>query len=337
MHTNQTNMQNEPTSTYARAIREAIAKLDNTIVYYPAMKNAIDGLNECISWSEFNKEPVGAVLVGTGGMGKTTICNLIVKNFPPQIVENNLANVLTIPAFYSSIPSPSTIKSLAVNLLESLGDPFPKKGSANVLTTRLYTLLKQCQTKIILLDEFHHLLLEGSATEKRTHKICNWLKSLINNTGVMVCLIGTPSCEALVNFDSQMSRRFMHRYRLNLLDAGTTIKPGPLGGFLRALSKKYVKHLMLDGMPDFNNHHHVEQMLAATSGNPSFVVALMKKATANAMIASRNIVVIEDFADAFDTEISAPVAEFEENPFRMTERQLALKLGYKALKGKKSC
>lgn len=337
MRTNQNALLNDFADQHARAIREAIARLDNTIVFYPAMKNAIDGLIECISWSQFNKEPVGAVLVGTGGMGKTTICNMLVKNFPPQVIETDFTNVQTIPAFYSSVPSPSTIKSLAVNLLESLGDPFPKKGSANVLTTRLYKLLKQCQTKMILLDEFHHLLLEGSATEKRTHKICNWLKSLINNTGVMVCLIGTPSCEALVNFDSQMSRRFMHRYRLTLLDAGTTIAPGPLGGFLRALSKKYVKELALEGMLDFQNHHHIQQMLAATSGNPAFIVALIKKATAEAMIGGRNVVVAEDFAVAFDTGITASVAEFDVNPFRMSERELTLKFGQKALKGKKSC
>lgn len=336
MNTNNPNSTNNQFSD-THAIYERINRLDNVIVTYPTMAAAYKGLLECVTMSDTSKEPVGAVLVGVGGMGKTSICNMIMNHFPAFTVHNELSTVNARPAFYSSVPSPSTIKSLAANLLESLGDPFPKKGSAHVLTDRLYKLLEQCQTKIILLDEFHHLLLEGSANEKRIHKICNWLKSLINNTGVMVCLIGTPSCEALVKFDSQMSRRFMHRYQLSLLDEGTSIAPGPLGGFLRALSQKYVKELQLDGMLDFQSQFHIQQMRAATSGNPAFISALLKNAIAIALIAQRNKVDQEDFAVAFDSGITTSIAEIPKNPFRMSQQQLAIARGEKTLKGKKVC
>lgn len=318
-------------------IYEKINRLDNAIITYPSMTAAYQGLVECVTMSETSKEPTGAVLVGVGGMGKTSICNMILKRFSTYVVEDEFSNTTARPAFYSSVPSPSTIKSLAANLLESLGDPFPKKGSAHVLTSRLNTLLKQCQTKIILLDEFHHLLLEGSVNEKRTHKICNWLKSLINNTGVMVCLVGTPSCEALVNFDSQMSRRFMHRYKLTPLHIGTSDEPGPLGGFLRALSKNYAKELSLEGLTDFNKPLHIQQMWAATGGNPAFISALFKKAIASALIAKRSKVDEEDFAMAFDSGITLPTAEFHENPFRMSSQKIAIALGEKTLKGRTAC
>lgn len=336
MNTSNSISENKPFSN-THGIYERINRLDNVIVTYPTMAAAYKGLLECITMSDTSKEPVGAVLVGVGGMGKTSICNMIMNQFPAFTIHNELSTVNARPAFYSSVPSPSTIKSLAVNLLESLGDPFPKKGSAHVLTGRLYKLLEQCQTKIILLDEFHHLLLEGSANEKRTHKICNWLKSLINNTGVMVCLIGTPSCEALVKFDSQMSRRFMHRYQLSLLDEGTSIAPGPLGGFLRALSQKYVKELNLDGILDFQSRFHIQQIRAATAGNPAFISALLKKAIAIALIGRRNTVDQEDFALAFDTGITISVAEIHKNPFRMSKQQLAISLGERTLKGMKQC
>lgn len=318
-------------------IRSLVNRLDNVIVSYPSMAEAYKGLIECVTSSESSKEPVGAVLVGMGGMGKTTICSMILDRFSERTVSDGLAVTTTRPAFYSSVPSPSTIKSLAANLLESLGDPFPKKGSANVLTTRLYALLKQCETRIILLDEFHHLLVEGSANEKRTHKICNWLKSLINNTGVMVCLIGTPSCEALVNFDSQMARRFMHRYRLSLLDIGTSMQPGPLGHFLRSLSDKYVKEIQLTGIIDFSNPLHIQQMWASTSGNPAFISALLKEAIVIALVEQRRRVDQDDFALAFDRMNGSTVKVIEGNPFRMTPQELAIALGEKKLKGTNAC
>lgn len=318
-------------------IYEKINRLDKVIITYPSMTTAYEGLLDCITMSDTSKEPTGALLIGSGGMGKTSICNMIVKRFSTYVVKDELSTTNVRPAFYSSVPSPSTIKSLAANLLESLGDPFPKKGSAHVLTGRLYKLLKQCQTKVILLDEFHHLLLEGSVNEKRTHKICNWLKSLINNTGVMVCLIGTPSCEALVNFDSQMSRRFMHRHRLSPLDIGTSEEPGPLGGFLRALSQKYAQELNLDGIIDFHKPLHIQQMRAATAGNPAFISALLKKAIYTTLTSGRAAVDQEDFATAFDSGITFPIAELHENPFRLSPQRLAIALGEKKLKGKNAC
>lgn len=337
MKKNNITQSNNPGFGNSYDVHEKINRLDNVIITYPSMTAAFQGLVECVTMSDTSKEPSGAVLVGVGGMGKTSICNMIVKHFSTYLVEDELSSTNVRPAFYSSVPSPSTIKSLAANLLESLGDPFPKKGSAHVLTSRLNTLLKQCQTKIILLDEFHHLLLEGSVNEKRTHKICNWLKSLINNTGVMVCLVGTPSCEALVNFDSQMSRRFMHRYKLTPLNIGTSDEPGPLGGFLRALSQKYAKELSLDELIDFRKPVHIQQMWAATGGNPAFISALFKKAIASVLIAKRSKVDEEDFAIAFDSGITLPIAEMHENPFRMSSQKLAIALGEKTLKGRRAC
>jgi hypothetical protein len=199
----------------------------------------------------------------------------------------------------------------------------PRKGSAITLTARLCKLLKACQTKVILLDEFHHLLAEASAGEPRANKVCNWIKSLVNGTGVMVCLVGMPNCEALVNYDSQMSRRFCHRFRLGELSPGSDAEPGALSSFLIALSKQFVDRLALDSFVDFHDHLQVKRIWAATGGNPAFVAILLKQAAFIALSAGRNQVVVADLAAAFDSGITQSAAKITRNPLAMSASALA--------------
>ena len=322
MKTNKKAVSQEIDKSFDNPIHARIAALDNLVVAHPALNAALDGLTECISWSQVGSEPRGAVLVGVGGTGKTTICNAIVKRFPRREDVSGDAIVSIVPAFYASVPSPSTIKSLAGNLLESLGAQSPRQGNAISLTARLCILLKQCQTKIILLDEFHHLLAEASVGEARANKVCNWIKSLINQTGVMVCLVGVPACEALVNFDSQMSRRFSYRFRLPELAAGTASVPGHLANFLLAISRKFVERLELKFSVDFSDHWRVLQVWAATSGNPAFITLLLKDAAAVALSVGRKTVLESDLAEAYDRGITMSVAKTAANPFKISKQKL---------------
>ncbi len=309
-----------------QSVYERIAAMDKVIVAHDMLKHTLSSLNDCIAWSGQNVEPQGAIVVGIGGTGKTTICKTILKQYPQQeIVENN-ARIMTIPAFYASVPSPSTIKSLALNLLESLGETTMKGSNAFALTKRLCTLLKTCRTKVILLDEFHHLLAEGSAGGKQSVKVCNWLKTLINETKVMVCLVGVPECESLILKDTQMARRFSRCFRLGELHCGTQSVPGPLSSFLLSVAKKFTFQLELNGFVDFKVHLSVTQVWAATSGNPAFVMQLLKEAASIALLANRKTVVLSDLAEAYDRGLTFSVKKIKGNPFEMTRPELSVAL-----------
>lgn len=322
MKTNKVGQSASITNPQRDTIYKRIDQIDEVIVAHVDLKNAIEGILQCILWSESSREPRGAILLGLGGAGKTTVCNTILSKFPPYQIEEPHAIFQIVPAFFASVPSPSTIKSLASILLEELGDPAPLKGTASALTDRLCKLISVCKTKIILLDEFHHLFAEADTGAKQITKICNWLKTLINKTGVMICLIGVPRCEAIVNHDSQMARRFTHRYHLNELAVGSISVPGPLHGFVLTISKKLVELLELKGIVDFRESLHVQQMWAATSGNPAFICLLLKEATAIALIGGRDSVVVGDLAEAFSKGITQTAAKTSGNPFTMTQGQL---------------
>lgn len=321
------NMPNTCENPLIDPIHERISAVDKDVILHPALHVTIQGILECASRSAVSREPCGAVLTGIGGTGKTTACDIILKKFPSSEVERQDRTVRIIPAFYTTVPSPSSIKSLASNILISLGDPAPLAGSAAAMTKRLADLLKICETKMILLDEFHHLLNERGNNQIRSKEVCDWVKSLINRTGVMVCLVGLPSCETLVNFDEQMSRRFAYRYRLAPLVVGTEKDRGPICGYLVSMSKVITDKVGLDGGVNFRDFLHVVQVWAATKGNPSFISLLLKEATSIALHGGRSTVTVGDLADAFDKGVTVASSMIQRNPFVMSRNQLASALG----------
>lgn len=300
-----------------------VAALDNIYVTHQSLVEAINGITECISWSRHSLEPKGALLTGMGGAGKTTICQFILKRYPPIMVSTDDAHISTVPAFYTSVPSPCGIKALASSMLDELGDPSPGIGSASAMTKRLCKLLVECRTRVIILDELHHLLRTKGKVQGKAEEVCDWLKSLMNKARVMICLVGTPSCESILQCgDGQMSRRFSHRHHLRDLSCGTSDHPGELAGFLQQLAAQYSLSLGSIAMPDFGSHKLVEQVWAATSGRPSFITLLLQKAVLSALNGQRTSITVSDLAAAFDSGVTIDVAQSTKNPFEMLNYEL---------------
>lgn len=319
-------IKNEKLNSYRKASQK-ISIIDGTVVSHSSLRAAIDGLHECIAWSEFNREPAGAILVGQGGTGKTTVCNAILKEYPTHTVEDSSAKVQITSAFYASVPSPSTIKTLAAELLRKLGDPRPRYGTADALTERLITLLQTSRTKIILLDEFQHLLADSKVGGARANKICDWIKTLVNETGVTICLVGTPDCEALVSSEPQLAGRFARRFRLYPLEVGTEDKRGDLVKFLLAMSKEFIEQLQFSSVLDFSDHANAVRVWAATGGNVRFVMRLLKEAGVITLSDGRTDLTMDDMAQAYAKGVTNSLTQFSGNPFAVSYDSLLAILG----------
>jgi type II secretory pathway predicted ATPase ExeA len=298
-----------------------VNQMDAVVVAHDALRASIEGIKECVAWSESAREPLGALLTGDGGVGKTTVCRAILQTYRPYESFEPDCAVRIVPAYFASIPEPSTIKSVSTSLLRGLGDPAPERGSAMKATARLVKLLERCKTKLILLDEFQHLLLKG---QQRTEQhVCDWIKALVNESGVMICLIGVPDCEDLIKSDEQLGRRFAMRFRLSRLAVGDVSSPGPLMGFLRVLSGRCKDLVSLNSILEFDGFPDVLRVHIATRGNPAQIVLLFKHAMLNALSCDREDVRREDFAASFAKGVTLSVALSTTNPFTLTDNAVA--------------
>ena len=100
---------------------QTLSKLRNFICHHSDFSNALNAIEECMQMSVMNNQATGCVLVGNGGVGKSTIGKLLKNRYKShKLIENNMEKLI-VPAFYFPIPSPITIKSLAIRMLEELG------------------------------------------------------------------------------------------------------------------------------------------------------------------------------------------------------------------------
>lgn len=309
-------------------ILKKIATLDKLVVNHNRLKFVVDGILDCKDKSEYYRESLNCLLVASGGMGKSTACRQILSKMPSYNVKDVDCERTIIPVFYAEVPSPATIKGLATTLLRRLRDPNPSTGNTEAMTERLCHLLKACKTKLILLDEFHHLIDSSGKSARLNLKVCNWIKNLVNRVHVSFCLIGLPVFEPILRADSQIARRFPLVYSLPPLTAGAD-GSGSLKPFLETVDTYCRDKLNIYFSAPLNSELMVHQFFAATSGNPSFVMSLIKEAIYISLKSQNNLVQIDDFAAAWKTGIANTASQIRKNPFRMTINMLANELrGY---------
>lgn len=302
---------------------QRVALLDKVVIPHPAWMHAMQGIQDCVSKSEVYREPVGSLLLSEGGMGKTTVCRAILAQMPHTTKIEQGQEKTIIPAFYAEVPSPATVKTVAASLLTKLNDPSPLAGNTAQMTQRLCKLLTACETKLVLLDEFHHLFDIRQTRTRINHNVCNWIKSLVNETKVTFCLVGLPQFAPILAIDSQLGRRFPLEFALSALRVGTSTESGPLLPFLTQIKQTLLNKLQFQAVPHLDRYDIALQVYAATGGSPAFIMALTKEAARFALDAKTNLLTLEDFALAWSTGITAKASLCRDNPFESSATALA--------------
>jgi len=302
---------------------QRVSQLDKFIIQHAAWSKAFSGIQECVVKSAAYRDSMGCLLLAEGGLGKTTVCRAIMHQMPlSNRVEQRIEKTI-IPAFYAEIPSPATIKSVAANLLAKLHDPNHLAGTTAHMTARLVRLLAECETRLVFLDEFHHLFDIQKTTTHVNTQVCNWIKSLVNATNVTFCLVGLPKFAPILSIDSQLARRFPLQFELGPLHPGNAQMQGSLLPFLAQLKWQLLERLQLQAVPQMDRVDVAVQIFAATSGNPAFIMSLVKEAVLCALRMNASELTLDNFATAWDTGLTAKVSLCSENPFRMSPGQLA--------------
>jgi len=246
-------------------LNQKCASVSRLVIKYPSFNEAYRLLKDAYLFNLQTGLAKNYWLVGPSGTGKTTLMEILAKEFPPV----DLVDRKGIPVLAIEIPALPTIKNLAEEMLVQLGDPVFFRGSAIDKTIRILHLIKACGVKLIFFDEMQHFVDRGH--KKAPAEVADWLKTLIDKAQVSTVIMGLQRTQIILDANEQLRRRFCRRIDLKPFDLECLSSRSHFIGVI----KKIDEVLELSSPLDLHQDGIVRQLHFATNGLIDYMVKLM--------------------------------------------------------------
>lgn len=286
------------------AERDIISAISEQIVLHDRLQGGVALIGQVVAENTALSEPRHCIIIGDAGCGKTTMLDILKSQMPQEEEVFRLGVRMNIPLLALSLPSHITPRSLAQQALRAVGITSGLNGTCFELTEQLCRYIKECNVKIVLLDELHHLLGLGRRTPKGTNARLlaarNWIKSVINETQATFILMGMPEAHALVEDGDQLARRFTHLYNMDPFGVPSS-QDTNLIDFVRELISNLVDLPYFDKVeiPAYTSDDAI-RLFAATGGIPSRIKDLATAAALAAFRQNSRCITMEHFAQGFE-------------------------------------
>ncbi|APC18307.1 hypothetical protein BLL42_22235 [Pseudomonas frederiksbergensis] len=272
---------------------------------------AIDCILTSIETTRERGTPCCALMTGDSGTGKSSICKRVELMLGPphdQLSEKGMTSVL--PCLNCSVPAQPTIKSLAEEILVKLGTPMA--GHVGALEHRIVQSLITRQVQLCFLDEFHHLATRGA--EKTQRVTCDWMKYLLNESGVPICLAGEVGYDLIIDAHPQLARRYPYRIALKPLPFSRT----PDAEFRKVLSALTGEMIKLGKLEDYiylADEHFAAAIYMGCAGNMDGLRLVLYAAFKRSLARGNRTLLSEDFASTINMLHIPTRIRPDKNPF----------------------
>ncbi|ALT79089.1 hypothetical protein AT984_19755 [Paucibacter sp. KCTC 42545] len=147
-------------STYsAKAIKQG-AGIDNALVKHTRFQELVGDLERMFLLGKELRQPVGGVINGGAGVGKSTLCRYFMDTLPLHNLTESGSGVL-----YLRLRRGRSLAAVVQQILGQLQYPLFKVNDANLDAKRSLTLdaLRRHKIRLLLIDEAHQVITRNSA------------------------------------------------------------------------------------------------------------------------------------------------------------------------------
>lgn len=278
--------------------------LRNQRINFPSFERTVEEIS--LLHYRWRKSGVceGLLIYGQHGSGKSTAINHYLKNFP----RRRYSGITKIPVLLTLTPETPSVISLSDVILSSLGDPLATRGTAAMKLNRIVHFFKECGVEMLILDEFHHFYDTHRVQEGR--RVSDWLKNLMNLTGVCVVLVGLPRSIAALNSNPQLRRRFSSPLHHREFGFVSEEEQREFRGLLHALEL----HLPISFKPSLSDPQVARQMYYATHGLVDYVVKIVDDSVAMSNASTGQEISCDHLVSAFKRKVWTDCPDWI-NPF----------------------
>ncbi|MCK9490711.1 MAG: TniB family NTP-binding protein [Sulfurimonas sp.] len=174
-------------------------------IEYPKTKEILRLLKQLMDRPKKPRMP-NLLIIGESNIGKTSIVTEFEKLHQGYTIEDeNEMSVVIRPVLLALAPTKADEKSLYISILESFWTPFRTTDSLAKLRNQVYYLMRECNVKILVLDEMHHFL---SGTPVQQRDVMNALKNIGTKLMIPIVGVGIKDAALILTSDPQLSSRF---------------------------------------------------------------------------------------------------------------------------------
>ncbi|MDB5433342.1 MAG: hypothetical protein JWP35_4458 [Caulobacter sp.] len=253
------------------------------------------------------------LLTGPTQSGKSTILE-------SYVARHNTADSLAsgqVPVLHVTLDANVTRKGLAENILEAIEDfgvaTGSESGSETALMRRARHYLRILGVKLLILDEFHHLV--HSESNKLASSVGETIKRMLIKGVCPIVLSGIEDAKRPFNANHQLTQRSEPCIELKPLNVE---QPADAEFFMKFLAGFLIEVERVTGITNARSlfEGDIPEMISeTTSGVLGAACNLIKAGVSVATLAGRNHIAIEDLIVATDQNFVA-TGLYTRNPFR---------------------
>ena len=236
-------------------------------------------------------------IIGASGIGKSSAISraitLITEN---KVIEVENPYTKIIPCICVQCPFDSSVKGLLLEILRKVDEMIDSKYYENALRARTTTDMLIGSVSQVALNHIGLLVvdeIQNVCNSKNGKSLVGMLTQLINNSGISICMVGTPESAVFFEQAVQLARRSLG-LRYDVMEYGADFRK-----FCEIVfSYQYVKEKteITDGM--------IEWLYEHSSGNISVVVSLIHDAQEIAILNGKEVLDLEALQEAYKQRLS---------------------------------
>ncbi len=236
-------------------------------------------------------------IIGTSGIGKSSAIsraiNLITEN---RVIEADNPYTNVVPCIIVQCPFDSSVKGLLLEVLRKVDEVLDSKYYQNALRARATTDMLIGSVSQVALNHIGMLVvdeIQNVANSKNGKSLIGALTQLINNSGISICMVGTPESSRFFESAMQLARRSVG------LQYTTMSNDNYFQEFCKVMFRyQYVKQKteITDGIIAWLYEH--------SAGITSVVVALIHDAQEIAILNGKEILSLESLNEAYQNRLS---------------------------------
>jgi hypothetical protein len=270
----------------------------NVTIKHAAFTYASERIEMAQARKNKREEPVCLALLGESGAGKSFLIDYLEYNNLRVETDDGMV----IPLVRASVPSKPTIKNVAEEILSKLDPDDPRRSyTESQITKRIEDLMDECDTDVIVLEEFQHFY--DRTTETVWEHAADWLKRLIevkkkkNHTRRMLVVSGLKQSMDVILQNSQLRRRFKAPLFLPCFSWRDPKQRAEFAACYNGFEDVIKKHF---SMPDVKENKMYFRCYCATGGLIGYLKALLHEVVEYAIKSNKKELGLKDFDAAFD-------------------------------------